>query len=155
MAEDLVIKETPTMGKGMFANRDFKKDEFILYFDGEVIDGFSKFPKDMQNHMFTLGGDKCLYPVPPWMYLNHSCDPNAGMRNDRDLIAFKDIKKGEEIFLDYAMNNTTDWTMECHCGSKNCRKIIGNFNMLPEETKKRYFNYLNNRNKKAYLESHK
>ncbi len=36
------------------------------------------------------------------MYMNHSCDPNAGIINDRKLVASKDIHKGGEITIDYS-----------------------------------------------------
>ncbi len=77
------------------------------------------------------------------------------MRSSRELVAFKDIKKGEQIFLDYAMNNTSEWRMECCCGSKHCRKLIGNFSMLDEETQKKYLNYISDRARQTYLEGKK
>lgn len=51
------------------------------------------------------------------------------------------IKKGEETVFDYAMNNIDNWTMKCNCGSKNCRKIVSNFNALNDKTKKKYQEY--------------
>ena len=33
-------------------------------------------------------------------YINHSCDPNAGIRNNRDIVAMKPIREGEEIVID-------------------------------------------------------
>ena len=41
-------------------------------------------------------------PEEPWIYMNHSCDSNAGVVDDRKLVAAKDIKKGEEITVDYS-----------------------------------------------------
>jgi len=73
MPESIVIKETANMGKGMFANRDFKKDELILYFEGDVVEGdISSFPHELIDHMLSLGDNKWVNPQPPWTYLNHS-----------------------------------------------------------------------------------
>ena len=73
MTENIVVKETANMGKGMFANKDFRKNEFILYFEGNVVEGeISSFLKDLLDHMLSLGDNKWVYPQSPWMYLNHS-----------------------------------------------------------------------------------
>jgi len=152
MPDDIVIRETENIGKGMFANRDYKKDEIILFFDGEVVHGdMASFPKDLVDHMLYLGDNNWVVPQPPWTYLNHSCEPNAGMRNQRELVAFRDIKKGEQICFDYAMNNTSDWRMECRCGNKNCRKLIGTFGMLDKETQNKYMGYVSDAVKKKFL----
>lgn len=102
-------------------------------------------PKEFQDHCFPFYRKgkvrKYVTPTPPWMYFNHSCDPNAGIKNNRDIVAMRPIRKGEEIVFDYAMNNIDDWTMECNCGSKNCRKIISNFDALNEKTKEKYKGY--------------
>ncbi|MFH1639362.1 MAG: SET domain-containing protein-lysine N-methyltransferase [Chloroflexota bacterium] len=156
MTAAVIVRETLKTGKGVFAGKDYRKDEFILCFEGDVVEGeLTSFPEDLQNHLHTLGDNRWLLPQPPWMYLNHSCEPNAGIKNNVELVAFKDIKKGEQICFDYAMANNTAWTMECHCGSKNCRKLIGNFNMLDEETKKRYMNYASDFIKRDYTNKEK
>ena len=42
----------------------------------------------------------------PASYINHSCDPNVYVKNRsikvKDYYSFRDIKKGEEITVDYA-----------------------------------------------------
>ena len=54
---------------------------------------------------------------PMWCYLNHSCAPSARF-DGQDLIAIRDISKGEEIGFDY---NTTEYDIDepfiCGCGS--------------------------------------
>lgn len=53
--------------------------------------------------------------------INHSCDPNVGFRSQVEVVAMRDIRKGEEVFLDYAFMETDFESFECHCGSANCR----------------------------------
>ena len=38
----------------------------------------------------------------PGVLVNHSCAPNAGIRDDVRLVALSDIVVGEEIFYDYS-----------------------------------------------------
>ncbi len=75
----------------------------------------------------------------PFELVNHSCDPNCGIRpNDHggyDLIAMRDIAAGEEITFDYCM---TEWICvgfsACRCGSDRCRKtILGAQGMAAED----------------------
>ena len=148
MSENIIVKDSGKKGKGVFALKDFKKDEVIIHITGKVVetDNPSSFSKEIQNHWFPFDKKgkfhKYVLPESPWMYLNHSCNPNAGIKNNRDIVAMRDIKKGEEIVFDYAMNNIDNWTMECKCGSKNCRKIISTFDKLDKETRKKYFPYV-------------
>lgn len=55
---------------------------------------------------------------------NHSCNPNIGFDGSICYIAIRDIKKNEEILLDYAFMETEFQPFECKCGSNNCRKIV-------------------------------
>lgn len=138
------VKMTTDKGAGVFAKENIKKGEIILRRVGRImqVENISKTPKYIQSHWFPISKDKYLMSDPPAKYLNHSCDPNAGIINDKDLVAMKDIKSGEEIAYDYAMVGVDSWTMECHCGAKNCRKIIGRYEQLDPKTKKKYEKYV-------------
>ena len=55
----------------------------------------------------------------------------------------EDIKKDEEIIIDYTMLEYDwapegDWTAQCRCWSKNCRKIVRGYKYLPSKLKKKY-----------------
>lgn len=52
------------------------------------------------------------------------------------------IKKGEEISFDYDMSENSDWRMDCKCGNNSCRKIIGNYSVLPQKIRQRYKGYI-------------
>ena len=59
-----------------------------------------------------------------WAPQNHSCDPNTAPRG-LDLIALADIRRGEELTLDYAtLRNPDAAPFACRCGAKNCRGTI-------------------------------
>lgn len=148
MVQTVSVKKSKLHGKGVFALKGFEKDEFILHIDGKVIktNNPSSLPRDVQDHCFPFDkrSDVGYYVLPksPWRYLNHSCDPNAGIKNNRNIVAMRRIKKGEEITFDYAMNNIDNWIMKCECGSKKCRKVISTFDVLDKQTRKKYAPYV-------------
>jgi D-alanine-D-alanine ligase len=59
-----------------------------------------------------------------WLPINHSCEPNAWL-DGLNLVARRDIEKGEEISTDYAtFYNETMQEFSCSCGSHSCRGTI-------------------------------
>jgi len=157
------VKKVRGKGKGIFALKNFKKGEKILDIEGAVIETETpdKFPEEIREHWAPMGmkGRKLRFitPTAPWKYMNHSCDSNAGIINDRKLIAGRDIKKGEEINIDYSsidIESLTDGkkqlNMECKCGNKNCRKFIKTFDRLNKKDQNRLKKFLNPYLRKKY-----
>ena len=61
----------------------------------------------------------------PADYINHSCNPNAGMRGQICIVAMRDIAPGEEITIDYAMVDSSGYdAFPCACGAADCRGQI-------------------------------
>jgi D-alanine-D-alanine ligase-like ATP-grasp enzyme len=59
-----------------------------------------------------------------WAPQNHSCYPNTGYVG-LNVLALRDIAKGEELTLDYAAFLDEHMEpFECHCGSPQCRHWI-------------------------------
>ena len=59
-------------------------------------------------------------------FINHSCDPNLFLRVQRGhpiVYALRDIRKGEELLLDYG-DSHHDGKLRCRCGATNCRGWI-------------------------------
>ena len=77
----------------------------------------------------------------PARFINHSCEPNAGIKEDVYLVAMRDIKKDEGVAFDYSMITADDWVLECACGTRSCRKLIGNYRDLPDSLKQKYKDY--------------
>jgi hypothetical protein len=74
---------------------------------------------------------------------NHSCEPNCGLRNLRDLHAIRDIAAGEELTYDYSLNARGIyfwWRMACRCkcGARSCRGVIGNIASVPRAAYENY-----------------
>lgn len=127
-------------GRAVLATQALRPGQPILVFSGPVMH---------RSEVLGLGGDRAyalrigpaeyLKTMPPGRYANHSCDPNAGIMNDRKLIALRAIEPGEEIRFDYSTTMSEEhWTMECRCGQPTCRRVILGFHHLPPITQNRY-----------------
>src|SRR5262249_51713937 len=58
------------------------------------------------------------------MFLNHSCEPNVGIRGQIVFVPVRDIAAGEELTLDYATIDHDSEPMACRCGAVGCRRLI-------------------------------
>ncbi len=139
-AEEKIYVKDGSVGKGVFAAKDFSKGEEILQWTGPILSLDEAVALGEETgHPVQIGPKAYVDPVPPGRFVNHSCDPNAGVRNLTTLVAITDIKKDTEIRFDYS--TTMDeglWKMPCLCGSSNCRKTVGDFKDLPSKLKEKY-----------------
>lgn len=140
----LIIKSTKKYGNGVFAGRDIKIGEVIHILSGErmSLDEFArriKSKKEFIDDPFQIGRRTYIDLDEFSRTINHSCDPNGGIRKTSELFALRDVKKGEEITYDYSSTIApTRWHMKCKCGSKNCRKILGDVLSIPKKQLKKY-----------------
>ncbi len=128
------------LGHGIFANKDIAEGETILIFEGPHIDFLETKTKGSWECM-PLQIDDNLYidTLPPGVFVNHSCAPNAGIKQDKKLVALSPIFKGEEIRFDYSTTMLEkSFTMECRCGQSKCRGIVDDFDTLPPKTQSAY-----------------
>ena len=79
-------------------------------------------------HTIQVGWSAHLKPSAPFLFTNHSCDPNSGIKADGigrpGLYARRAITAGEEITWDYAMSESEFAAIACSCGAKNCRGVV-------------------------------
>ena len=95
-------------------------------------------------------------PRPPYKYLNHSCEPNVGVRGRFLLTALRDIRADEEITIDYSIIEPDPrWFMKCGCGKKNCRKVVRAIELLPQKLFNKYDPYIPRAMKKLYARKEK
>jgi len=137
------IGKSKIQGKGIILDRDVKKDETIFIFRGrEVI--FTSGYWFYNPNWLQVGYVKWIEPRPGSVgeYLNHSCNPTAGVHGKNKIVAMHNLKKGEEVTIDYALSETYPlWHMRCHCKAKNCRKIVKPYQDMPSQRKKKYVKY--------------
>ena len=137
--QTLLIDECE-FGLGVFARRAIRCSETILAFGGPVIDfAETKRRGEWECRAIQIGQNRYIDTLPPGVFVNHSCAPNAGVRNDRELVALRSIHPGEEICFDYSTTmEEQSFRMHCGCGTPECRHIIGDFSDLPPAVQQRY-----------------
>lgn len=135
---EVLVNDSPIGGKGLFVNEVVKKGQKILKFDGPIISWDETVKRGRENHVVPIGIEKYVDIGERESFVNHSCDPRAGFSDETTLIALRDLKKGDEITFDYSLVTADGWTMDCRCGSKNCRGTIGDYAELPKELKEKY-----------------
>lgn len=128
MNDGVEIRESSCRGLGLFAKKDFAVGEKVYSYDaGQIVrrSEICKLPIERQFHIDKVGDDRYEVLASPGCYLNHSCEPNAEEKN-RTGYALRDIKKGDEITLDYRRNGIIylEKPFRCCCGSKNCAGTI-------------------------------
>jgi D-alanine-D-alanine ligase len=131
------IKGTSIAGFGIYAKDNITAGENIYTGEGrsqrlitrrhvethwneEEKETFRRYAYPLSRELFILWDEN----PSEWAPQNHSCDPNAGY-DGLNVVALRNIKKGEELTLDYA--TFLDENMEpfqCNCGAKNCRGLI-------------------------------
>jgi uncharacterized protein len=135
---------TGKYGHGVFAIKNIKKGEVVAEFDGPIYSTwYRKWNNDLYNHTIQIGPHKWKDSLGVARLLNHSCEPNCGIKNYTQVVAMRNIKAGEEITWDYEMTEDHPyWRMKCKCGAKTCRKIIGSYKNMPESVRQKYKGYI-------------
>ncbi len=133
------LRVGPTeVGRGVFLLDPVPEGDPVLEFRGSVLDFAGTLVKgERECDALQIGPDLYLDLEDPGRLVNHSCDPNVGVRDATRLVALRDLRAGEEIRFDYSTTMQEDhWTLEpCRCGAPSCRGAIRDFRHLPPDTK--------------------
>lgn len=140
----IIVRRTKKFGRGVFAKSKIRKGEEIASFDGPFFDDdFDEWNDDLRNHAIQCGPALWRDSVGIARLINHSCDPNCGIRGKFKVVAMRDIAPGEHITWDYEMTERSSWwKMRCRCGSPLCRKRIGDFRRMPKDVRAKYKGYI-------------
>ena len=157
MSPKLEIRDTKKYGQGVFAKENIKKEEMLFVMGGYILTvdddnaGLEKEaidkPIDVSDYFFIGPRNKDDLEKMPQHYVNHSCNPNAGFKGQIFMVAIRDIKKGSEIFYDYAMvmspnsDSNSYFKMRCFCGENKCRGFITEDDWEIKELQKKYKGY--------------
>jgi SET domain-containing protein len=134
----MVLLAAAAHGQGVFAERPYAAGEVILVFTGEEMTTAEADRRDVRRHCLDVGPGLQLYVDPPARFLNHACDPNAGLRDAVTLAAIRAIPAGAEIRFDYSTSVPDEsWSLDCRCGSPLCRGRVVAFPCLDEKTRRR------------------
>jgi SET domain-containing protein len=142
----LYVDKTRNTGKGLFAKSNFNKGDIIFVWKGKKLE--SHYPHSLwpvDHRALQIEKYEWISPFknnPGW-YINHSCNPNTGIKGSVKIVAMKEIRRGEEVTIDYSMfESEKRWKLECRCGNKNCRRVISSYQYLPEQLKRKYRNFI-------------
>ena len=140
------VRPSPIGGRGLFATVPIAAGEIVTVKGGHLID---KATLDRLSHVvrdsdLQVMDDLYLAPVEEaefegvMMFLNHSCEPNVGVRGQIVFVAMRDIRAGEELTVDYAMVDHDAGTMACRCGAACCRGVVTGQDWRRPELQRKY-----------------
>ena len=143
--DNISVRNTNTYGKTLVAKKPFKKGDLVFVTYGPIV-------KEPTIYTIPISRELFIDPTKPegnlCQFICHSCDPNLGIKDRNCFAAFKDIKVGEDIAIDYAMivpqykSEMTEENRKCKCGSRICRGKLGCFDELTRELKEKYKGYV-------------
>jgi hypothetical protein len=127
-------------GKGLFVTKNISAGTILCNVTGPLLSFQETVAlNECESHSLQIANDQYILCEPPFLYSNHSCDPNCALNALLQLFALRDIKRGEELFWDYSTSMMErHWTMQCSCGAINCRSLITDFDLLPEDIQTKY-----------------
>jgi len=149
------VSESKIHGRGLFATADIAEGEVVAVKGGHIIS------REQLREQVTprlgpveiqIGDDLFITPVTQgqrdgsMLYSNHSCNANLGMRGEITFVALRDIRAGEELTHDWATTDDDDYSLQCKCGSPQCRGTLTGKDWQRPELQERYAGYFS-----AYL----
>ncbi len=143
-------RTSPIQGRGLFARDAIAAGEIVAVKGGAImaLDAFALVRDDVSPAEIQI--EDGLYIAPRSaaeveaniLCLNHSCNPNVGVRGQITFVAMRDIPTGAELTIDYAMiDGDPSERMACACGATECRKIITGDDWRLPELQRRYAGY--------------
>lgn len=157
-----IDQNKPGLQSGLIATVDLKPGDHIFYADGTYVNLNITSKKDSAKYSNALGIKRNTWINPPdtnpLRFLNHSCNPNAGIKGERTIVARKKIKAGEHITIDYSITECDElWQLEvrCRCGEQTCRTHIRSIQSLPRATFTKYLPYIGRHMQTEYKKAHK
>lgn len=139
-APTLALLPHPDKGDfGIYTTSPIPAGALLLLFSGDIIDEVKLETVPESHRRFAIQVEEGLYLVTlgePEIsdFLNHSCEPSAGMSGQIGVVALRDLAAGEEVCIDYAMCDGTAYDeFTCGCGAAGCRgRVTGKDWRLPE-----------------------
>lgn len=130
-------------GRGVFAEQPIPRGRLLVVFGGDIISrrDVEELAPELRPLVIQVDEDCFLVSTKPGPadWVNHSCDPNAGLQGQITLVALRDIEVGEEITFDYAMCDGCDYDeFTCRCGATTCREKVTGEDWRKPELVERY-----------------
>jgi SET domain-containing protein len=122
--ENIVVRDSPIHGRGVFAVRRIEPGEIIIEGCREVLsdEAVEALPTEERVFLSVIEGQNILMK-PPARFVNHSCRPNARGTDQSD-VAIRVIEASEEVTVDYVAEHVPDLKLVCNCRAPNCRGLL-------------------------------
>lgn len=135
------IREVPKKGMGVIAKRSFLPGDVVVV--GRIVRRVSC----RTQYSFQIDWDTHVDLDEPARMLNHSCNPNLGIRKNQfggySFVAMRRTLPGEELCWDYAMTEYECIALQlCRCGSTQCRRTNLGYKGLSTSLKKQYLGFI-------------
>ena len=122
LEEYLYVYDSGIHGKGLFTNIDIPENSEIMVIGGELISEEECIEREAEGNVYIFWNDQNYIDTintEKIKYINHNCDFNCDVieedENGLILIAYREIKAGEELTIDYGYEEIYQ---SCQC--KNC-----------------------------------
>jgi uncharacterized protein YjbK len=135
VGDGALVLRTPLAGAAVFASRRFVPGDPILELDGTAA---GPGPRPPGRRWIQIGRRRFMDVTGTMTHhVRHSCQPAAGLRETRRLVARRTIEPGEEITYDWAM---TEMEVEavCLCRTPACRGLVAGWRRLPGRLRRAY-----------------
>jgi SET domain-containing protein len=148
------IRPSPIHGRGLFAARPIRRGEVVAVKGGHILDrrALARSPAHAEaSHIqiedeFYIGARARGEVRANKLFINHSCQPNVGIRGQITFVALRDVAAGEELTYDWAMEENRRARTRCTCQAPSCRKILTGQDWRIPALQRRYRGYFS-----AYL----
>lgn len=147
ISHKIIVRKSNIHGKGMFARKQIKKGEIVFIKGGYIltakeISSLEKIGSYMPiDDVYFIGSIDKSVESGIKLFVNHSCEPNCGLRGEITFVAMKDIAIGDELTCDYAMIDNEEYEFTCKCGSAFCRKLITGYDWKIKDLQRKYADY--------------
>ena len=148
------IRPSPIEGRGLFARRAIRKGEIVAIKGGHILDrrALARVRGRIAESFiqiadgFFIGAATAAEVTRNKLFINHSCAPNVGIFGQIIFVAMRDVRAGEELTYDWAMEENIPARMRCRCGAPGCRGLLSGRDWRKPALQRKYRRYLS-----AYL----
>ncbi len=148
------VRPSPIHGHGLFAVRPLRRGEVVAVKGGHILGrrALERSPARAAVSYIQIDDQLYIGAVTPRevrankLFINHSCEPNVGLRGQIAFVALRNVAAGEELTYDWAMEENRRDRTRCTCRAASCRKILTGRDWMISALQRRYRGYFS-----AYL----
>ncbi len=153
-APGTAVRPSPIHGRGLFAVRPIRRGAVVAIKGGSVLDraALARVRSRVAWSYIQIGDGTYIGATSRRqvrankLFLNHSCEPNVGIRGEITFVAMRDVAAGEELTYYWAMEEDGAGRTRCRCGRPRCRRVLSGRDWRRPELQRRYRGYFS-----AYL----